>query len=543
MKKTVVNILFLLAAASCVALSCKPAVVEEAFSIDANELSFQSQGGVSDLKLVSTQAWTATSDNPWITVSPANGPASATCTVCVDSTVTNTPRNGIVRFSNVATGQNIDITVSQDGYGYYITPARNTVEVKHFDFVDDREFEVKVSANVPFDVVIPPAARNWLSCEQPQFNLDRGARPRDIRIKFKWGVNSVPLSRNAQVVLQPKQGWEGSEAQTLNIVQLAAPEIEIGHKGDSIVILSIGRSLGTFQQNIAAEPMANWDNVQLWEETDPGYTPDKKGRVKRAAFQLFQTSEPIPYEVQYLTEAIELVFFSNVNSFLYDLSVGEHICKLEKLQRLTISAYGISELPDEFTNLKNLEWLDLSSNNFSSVPSVLTPEYFPKLHALFLNTCQRGYILDLSNTVSRNLAGFKGPFPRRLLEWENLDTLRLSVNYIEGRMPDMEDYPVRYTAEDCKEMNLPPALIGTPKVLPKAKYFAFNLNRMYGELPDWVLYHPNLTSWGPYALCYPQEGRASDGTAAAFSNIPANMDYYWSFYEGYKEHEDIYIGD
>ena len=36
---------------------------------------------------------------------------------------------------------------------------------------------------------------------------------------------------------------------------------------------------------------------------------------------------------------------------------------------------------------------------------MLTKENFPKLHALYLNTCQRGVIYDLSNTTTTHFGG------------------------------------------------------------------------------------------------------------------------------------------
>lgn len=539
-KNTLIYMMLMLVLAA----SCVKERVSVPFSVSTEAIEVLSEGGAFSVDLKSDDYWTASSDNPWITVSPANGPSSTTCSISVDSTVVSAARTGIVRFKNSVTGENKDIHVSQDGYGYSITLDEKEVSLKNFAYLDDRTFEVKVRTNVPFMVVIPPSAKNWLSCEDPKFNFDRGARPREVTLKFTWGVNSVPLTREAKVTFVPFDGWRTDSVGELSVMQGAAPEIKIGHEGDSIAILSLARSLNLWQELETAGAMKDWDNVTLWEETDEGYTPEKAGRVKTAYFQLMQTEESIPYEVQYLTEAEELVFFSNVNSFIKNLDLGEHICKLTKLKRLAVSAYGLITLPDEMKNLKNLEYLDISANNFGQFPAVLTPENFPNLRHLYLNTNQRSYILDLSNTLmkDKDLGGLKGPFPRRLLEWENLETLRLSVNYFEGEMPDMLDYPVKYTEQDCKDLNLPLALVGTPKVLPNATFFAFNLNRMYGDLPDWVLYHPHLVDWEPYTLCYPQEGRASNGRAAFFSNVPVNMDYYWKFYEGYKEHVDIYIG-
>lgn len=530
-------------AAASLLCSCVEKTPATVFGISTSSIEAYAEGGKFNVNIDSPDAWTAITDNPWISVSPANGPLSANCTVSIDSTVLSTPREGLLRFKNRNSGENKDIRIYQDGYGYNISVLSDPVEVNHYANVEKRSFDIKVRTNVPFEIQLPASAAKWLEYELPAFDLDRGARPREYTVKFKWGINSVNLERIADVNFVSTASYAPQAKAVLSVKQKAAPEIKIGHEGDSIVVLSIARNLGMMQQMVAAEAMENWDNVLMWEPTDKDYTPEKKGRVKAAAFTLFSTTEEIPFEVQYLTEAEELIFFSNSNSFLYSLDLGESICKLDKLKRLRVSAYGITTLPEAMKNLRNLEELDLSCNNFASLPDVLCPENFPKLHTLMLNTCQKSYVLDLSNTIQQELGGFKGEFPRRLLEWEQLDTLRLSVNYIEGLVPDMEDYPVKYTEQDCKDLNLPPAMIGTPKVLPKAKFFAINLNRMHGELPFWILYHPNLTDWDPYSLCYPQEGRDHNGTVAGFSNVPANMDYYWSFYEGYKEHVDIYLGD
>lgn len=512
-------------------------------SADLSEIVSEAEGGVYKISIQSSDSWTAMTDSPWIMISPANGNSSAECHVSIDSSLVSGIRSGIVRFRSTKQAADVDVKVVQSGYGYDITMEKDLVSIDNYAHIDDRTFTVDINTNLPFTVKIPDSAINWLKCEVPDVVFDRGTRPRTASIKFTWGINSIPEERVAEVRIISADESNSTVARTLKVVQKAAEPIVIGREGDSTAVLAIGRSLGLWSMPNSGDKMDNWPSVKLWEEWDEGYTPEKQGRVRAATFYLFSTREGIPYEVQYLTEAEELNFFSNINSFLYDLDPGEYITKLTKLKRLNISAYGISELSEDFKNLSNLESLDLSSNNFQTLPDILTPENFPNLHALYLNTCQRKYVVDLSNEVDKNLGGFKGKFPRRLLEWEKLDTLRLSVNYFEGEIPDMEDYEIRYTSDDVKEMNLPEALVGTPKVLPYAKYFAVNLNRLYGKIPDWLLYHPYFTDWNPYVLVLGQEGKASDGTIASFDNVPPSLDYYWNFYEGYKEHKDIYIND
>ena len=119
-----------------------------------------------------------------------------------------------------------------------------------------------------------------------------------------------------------------------------------------------------------------------------------------------------------------------------------------------------------------------------------------------------------------------------LLSWDKLELLRLSNNYIEGSLPDLADYPVKYTMEDIIASNdsLPTYLIGTPKVLPNMYALGLNLNMLTGELPDWLLYHPNLWMWNPFTLIFTQEGINTDGKRARFDNEPTSFEYYYELY-------------
>ena len=288
-------------------------------------------------------------------------------------------------------------------------------------------------------------------------------------------------------------------------------------------------------------PMNEWTGVTLWEEGMEGCTPEKVGRVKSAEFYIFFCKESLPFEVRYLTAAEELYFFGNANTFLLDLELGEDITNLTQLRRLTVGAYGLVSLPESMKNMKNLEYLNLGSNNFQTVPSVLTKENFPKLRSLVMNANQRSVITDLSNSYRSNLGGFidEEKFPEQLLKWD-LDTLVLSVNYLHGQLPDFEnDESVPcYTQEDINRCDsLPQFLVDNKikKVMPSCKRFAINLNRLSGKLPNWLLYHPALDWWIPESLVFPQEGRAKDGKQAGFDNEPVNMKYYYNVYTKKKQ--------
>ena len=512
-------------------------------TVDGDAIEIGAEGGTRNIKVTADDAWIATTNDPWITISPANGRGSAQCRIIIDSALRNEPRQGIVRIQNQNDWEERrDITVSQDGYDYAITLDDKEINVSNYAAYDDRSFDVRVKTNVDFDIEIPEEAQAWLTAGDYKVELDRGLRPREVTVRFNWGINSRDIERNAVVKFRPKDEVTLARQDELSVNQNAAEPIEEDTRaGDSVALLAIARSLNMWESWETNEKMDNWDNVVLWEEGMDGYTPEKAGRVKFARFSTFGTKEGLPFEVQYLTAADELVFFSNTNWTTFDLSTGEYITKLGQLRRLTISGYGLVDLDPDFKNLKNLESLDISVNNFEKIPEVLTKENFPKLHALYLNTCQRGVIYDLSNTTTSHFGGLfeetdqTREFPRRLLEWDNLDTLTLSVNYLQGRIPDMKDYARKYTQADISAADsLPQALVGTPKVLPNIKRFSINLNRLTGELPEWLLHHPALDWMDPFTLVFTQEGKDQDGKLAGFTNEPVNLDEYYRFYEGKK---------
>ena len=478
--------------------------------------------------------------SPRIMVSPANGRGSQKCVVSIDSTIVNVARQGAIRIQNLTTGDKKDFAVAQEGFEYQIALKEDTKELADFAAYESRSFDVEVLTNVDFEVMLPKEAENWLSYKKSELVLNRGARPRKVNLHFDWNVNSRPEERVAKVELKPVEAVKMGRHDTLNVVQKAAMPIPAGTPaGDSLAVLAISRALGCYTEWDTAEKLEHWSNVQVHKDG-----PDK-GRVKYVQFFIFNTKEPLPYEVQYLTAAEEIAFYSNANQFLKSLDTGEYITKLTQLKRLTIGAYGLTSLHPDFKNLKNLEYLDLSSNCFQTIPEILTKENFPNLHSLILNANQRYTVYDLSNDTRENIGGFIEDTGLRrfkdILKWDKLDTLRLSVNYLQGDIPDMkyEGLPT-WTYEELKDSlavgttTLPEKLVGLPKVLPNAKFFAINFNRFTGTIPDWILYHPNLDLWIPYSLIFSQEGKTKEGKNAGFANEPTSLDYYYEIYANKK---------
>ena len=121
------------------------------------------------------------------------------------------------------------------------------------------------------------------------------------------------------------------------------------------------------------------------------------------------------------------------------------------------------------------------------------------------------------------------------------------MNYFQGSLPDFKDddtVPVYTEAPDSLTQNDGSCYLVKNKikrVMPQLKMFAINLNRLTGNLPDWVLYHPSLDWWDPFTLFFNQEGKDEKGNLAGFSEAPANLNYY---YEAFPKKELAgYSGD
>ena len=566
------SILYFIALVSMIIVgACTPkAEIELSFDTDCIEIG--PEGGVRTIAVTVGEDWVARTNEPWIAFSPANGKASEKCQIIIDSTLVFDQREDVVRIQT-ASGYK-DITIVQKGFEPKITPKTSLVEIEDFATPSKRKFEVVVETNVE---LAKPADTEWLTCKMSDQTLDRGARPRNVTLTFEWRVNPYADIREEIVNLVGTKKVEVSEGtyETLSaeanftVSQGGAPDIESVKNtpaGDSLALLSISRFLGCWSEYDTGVSMNRWEGVKVYEKGP------NKGRVKSAQFVFFETDEALPYAVKYLTEAEELYFFSNVNSFLKNLSLGEDICELKKLKRLTMFAYGLTEIPDAISNMESLRYLDLDGNNFKSIPKAL--KNCKNLKALFMSSNQRSVVSDLSNTVRTEdeLGGFicdyddvpsdgstvssnercTKAFPKWFLDWDQLDTLRLSVNYLQGTLPSDEDlinegFPVWDVDDEStftEEVSLSDSLGAdglkffrenrVPKVLPDIDFFAINLNRLHGNIPNWLKYHPKLDYWYPLLLVFPQEGRDAKGHQAGFIDVPTNLNYYYKYYNKKK---------
>lgn len=556
--------------ASFLLTSCREeddGIVEFSVEKSGSSVLVDPEGGTEYLQVVSPIEWTVTSNKPWVSVSPANGMGNTKCSVLIDSTLDNNMREAKLRFETME-GDQLFVTVVQGGLGKQIILEDSTKTIPaSTNSINDRYVEAKVSANVNFKLQVVDSFGvpvTWLVPKQTEIrpNLDRGSRLRTTTVQFDWDINSDTLDRVAYVNFLPLDEVDQLDrSAVLVITQEAAPVITDDRAGDSLAVASIMNRLQIMSPWDVTENMQHWANVTLWEATDKDL-PDPKavGRVRSAKFMMCNTKESIPQEVRYLKYIETLDVYSNVNTMFLNIELGSDICGLKHLKHLQIGAFGLVSLPDDFYKLgETLETLDLNSNNFSEIPAVLTKENFPRLKSLNILACRRWTVYDLRKRgdyddrdgigLHFNTADNDGL--RRLLLWDTLEELRLSNNYIEGELPTFvtivdgdtivdAGVPV-WTADDVVGNDTLQNLVGYPKILPRTEMLSLNLNFFTGNAPDWLLYHPRLLDWFPELLIFMQKenGLDSEGKLVKFDNEPADYEYYYDFFPGYREKYEI----
>lgn len=539
------------------------------FSLSTTEVAANAEGGKETVTVSSEGEWVAKSSEPWLSISPANGFGNTECVISIDEALKNEVREAEIRFMPKGQTPQV-ITVTQLGYGKMIYVKETKVDLKASDLYNKRHFEAVITANVPFKIVYEwltekqPKAdqpeednklKDWLWVEkknEPVFNLE-SARPKTYKVRFEWKMNPEWIERQAKINFEPlKEGLEADEEITITpilVTQAASPVITDDRAGDSLAIQTIHERL---QSDIAfnfSENMMYWENVTLWKRTDKDLPePEAVGRVRSVNFGTVTIKESLPQEVKYLKYLETFQVYGNANTMLLNIALENHICELKHLKNLQIGGYGLVSLPEDFKKLgQTLVSLDLSANNFTGVPAVLTKENFPALRKLMLNGNRRWTVSSLKDTQYNKDTelGFHinmNEDPReidQLFLWDTLEELVLSYNYLEGSLPTYEgrtEIPVwegdelpKDTLSFLKDKNI-------PKILPNAKRLTLNLNYFTGELPKWLLYHPHLLDWFPEVLIFNQQemGRDSKGAPVQFSNAPTNFEYYFKAYPLYK---------
>lgn len=465
-------------------------------AIDKEQIEIAAEGGSEQLAIAASQNWVANVDEPWLMLTPANGVGSATATVVVDSTLMNGRRTTDIAFIG-DNGQRRTVTIKQFGYGKQIDIKEPTVEIENSESYDKRAFESLISANVECkigkieysfegDMTDAEKAENeseregWLLNSKDEDKLtgtnlgivlDRKARPRSVKFKFRWAMNVVPAVRVAKVHLVPVKAEDKlvdadgkpTDDVILTVRQKAAPKIEDNRAGDSLSVIMINQKLGSIATFDSSDNMRNWSGVTLWEATDDFVKthPEALGRVRSVKFSMFnlKSGETLPKEVGNLKFLESFSVAANENNQIREVKLGDEICSLKYLKNLTVQAYGLTQLPANFVNLgKSLESLNLVSNNFnklSDITNIVNEKNFPKLRNLILYAQRRtDVVTNIASLGEMNASGVyvynnypiglygkvnAGTADRqallKLLTWEKLNSLELSYCFLEGELP------------------------------------------------------------------------------------------------------------
>lgn len=469
-------------------------------AIDKEQIEIAAEGGSEQLAIAASQNWVANVDEPWLMLTPANGVGSTTATVVVDSTLMNGRRTTDIVFIG-DNGQRRTVSVKQFGYGKQIDIKEPTVEIENSESYDKRAFESLISANVECkigkieysfegDMTDAEKAENeseregWLLNSKDEDKLtgtnlgivlDRKARPRSVKFKFRWAMNVVPAVRVAKVHLVPVKAEDQLvdadgkpiDDVILTVRQKAAPKIEDNRAGDSLSVIMINQKLGSIATFDSSDNMRNWSGVTLWEATDAFVKdhPEALGRVRSVKFSMFnlKSGETLPKEVGNLKFLESFSVAANENNQIREVKLGEEICSLKYLKNLTVQAYGLTQLPTNFVKLgKSLETLNLVSNNFnklSDITNIVNEKNFPKLRNLILYAQRRtDVVTNIASLGEMNASGVyvynnypiglygkvnAGTADRqallKLLTWDKLNTLELSYCFLEGELPTDEE--------------------------------------------------------------------------------------------------------
>lgn len=469
-------------------------------AIDKEQIEIGVEGGNEQLAIAASQNWVANVDEPWLMLTPANGVGSTTATVVVDSTLMSGRRTTDIVFIG-DNGQRRTVSVKQFGYGKQIDIKEPTVEIENSESYDKRAFESLISANVECkigkieysfegDMTDAEKAENeseregWLLNSKDENKLtgtnlgivlDRKARPRSVKFKFRWAMNVVPAVRVAKVHLVPVKDEDQlvdadgkpTDDVILTVRQKAAPKIEDNRAGDSLSVIMINQKLGSIATFDSSDNMRNWSGVTLWEATDAFVKdhPEALGRVRSVKFSMFnlKSGETLPKEVGNLKFLESFSVAANENNQIREVNLGDEICSLKYLKNLTVQAYGLTQLPTNFAKLgSSLETLNLVSNNFnklSDITDIVNEKNFPKLRNLILYAQRRtDVVTNIASLGEKNASGVyvynnypiglygkisKGTSDRqallKLLTWEKLNSLELSYCFLEGELPTDEE--------------------------------------------------------------------------------------------------------
>ena len=550
MKKTYTSISFSklmlrLSMAFICSLLCLTACNEEEtistthINLSHEELNFEAHGGISSISLMASDEWTVMSDREWCLVSPANGNASTTCEIRVDSSYLYDSREAHLTFRCGKYSR--QLIIKQLGYEKVIKLDKEMIEVADFSDYEKMFETVHVTSNIPYEVEVKyndPSRTGWLKVRKSEQMSGSIPRPSTVRVDYELYAESH-ADRVATLIFKQKNVVEGEtpvESQ-LTFRQKKAQEIIPSRQGDSLAVLAIARLMRCAMNIDTSTPMIHWNNVETEEMeyiNEKGETVDEL-RVVGLRFSMFDTDKSIPYQIRKLDQLRTLTLTGNTNAAGKNIVLEDDITYLPHLQSLNLLGYGICKLPARMKEMTQLEELEMSGNNFTTLPIDIITE-LDKHNLLYVNfTGNRvkevfGKLNEYSSV--KDTIGLHGSLPEALFTLKNVVYIGLSYNYFEGTIPDMGYDASKYETDEEKVANNP--------VMPQLENLAINLNFLTGNIPDWILYHKNLKCWDPYTLVFNQfeKGKDSYGKRVGFDNVPSYINRPCPLWSNKNEDDD-----
>ena len=190
--KNIFNIALGLVAGLLLVCSCSDSdnAAPAAFSLSTDNVTVAAEGGADKVIVDAIGEWSVSTSATWVSVSPANGIGTTECSVLVDSSLVNGIRSAELRF--VSGNEVKSLSVNQTGFEKAINVKVKEVEIESSKLLEDRYFEAEITTNVEFTAQFnyQDVEGGWLSIDKTDVTLDYGARPRTVKLRFDWKMNT-----------------------------------------------------------------------------------------------------------------------------------------------------------------------------------------------------------------------------------------------------------------------------------------------------------------------------------------------------------------
>lgn len=250
-----------------------PSQPTESITISSSDnLSFDSDGGVSTVSFTTTEAWTATVTNnradTWCTVEPNSGTkGNNSITIRVKENEETDDRNAVIQLKASTTTKNINVTQKQKNA---LTLTTNKYQIPS----KGGEFEIEIKANVKYSYTIDDKAKEWISYESSRalstsylkfkVAMNQGdKREGVITITDGTLTEKVTVYQEASgptIVLSKNEFTVASEGETIIVEVSSNVDVEVQMPDVDWVKENKSRAFSTHTYHYVIAPNEGYDN-------------------------------------------------------------------------------------------------------------------------------------------------------------------------------------------------------------------------------------------------------------------------------------------